>query len=48
MKINISGQWNGMVSPQIDRTSEKNIKNIQGKVPKILFDLINNLELVDV
>lgn len=46
MKISILGQWKEVVSPQIDRTSEKNVKNIQGKEPKILFDLINNLELV--
>lgn len=36
------------MSPIQNRTSEKNIKISQGKLPKIFFEMMDNLELADI
>ena len=39
------GDWNGVTTPMLDRTSEKQLKMKQGKLPKSFFELMENLVL---
>lgn len=42
------GDCNGVVSPELDRTSEKNIKITQGKLLNFVFELMDiSLEKID-
>nr|GEZ82414.1 hypothetical protein [Tanacetum cinerariifolium] len=42
------GDWNGVVSPLSDKSSEKEIKHNQGKLPKSFFEMVETLGVLDI
>lgn len=44
----LMGDWNGIISPQKDKASDKGINCTQGKWPKTFFKMVEDLGVTDI